>query len=156
MIFGCVFLGSGIVIFILQFALAFTDVTGDIDLLSVSLGCISVGLGFIALSVAAKSDRRHTELMNKLRKEVARIPADVGDILTLSGRVFEVKTPRMRAQDALEKSKEEAQRKEEAQSKEKAKKRLDEDTKNVGFVRGKIYKKEAGKWVISWGGEFPL
>ena len=36
------------------------------------------------------------------------------------------------------------------QSKQKAQKRLEEDTKRVGYQRGKLYQLDNGKWAISW------
>lgn len=41
-------------------------------------------------------------------------------------------------------------------SKENAQKRLDEDTKKVGYQRGEIYQLENGGWAIHWGGKYPL
>lgn len=41
-------------------------------------------------------------------------------------------------------------------SKADAQKRLDEDTKRVGYVRGEIYKLKDGSWGIHWGGKYPL
>ena len=35
-------------------------------------------------------------------------------------------------------------------------KRLDEDTKKVGFVRGEVHELEDGNWAIHWGGKYPL
>lgn len=36
------------------------------------------------------------------------------------------------------------------QSKQKAQKRLKEDTKRVGYQRGKLFQLDNGKWAISW------
>jgi len=41
-------------------------------------------------------------------------------------------------------------------SKAAAQKRLDEDTKRVGYVRGEVYQLEDGSWGIHWGGKYPL
>lgn len=41
-------------------------------------------------------------------------------------------------------------------SKENAQRRLDEDTKKVGYQRGQIYQLENGSWAIHWGGKYPL
>jgi len=41
-------------------------------------------------------------------------------------------------------------------SKEAVQKRLDEDTKNVGYQRGEIFKTSDGGWAIHWGGKYPL
>lgn len=37
-----------------------------------------------------------------------------------------------------------------------AQKRLDEDTRRVGYVRGEIYQLDDGSWGIHWGGKYPL
>lgn len=42
------------------------------------------------------------------------------------------------------------------QTKEEAQKRLDEDTKKVGFIRGEIYQLDDSSWGIHWGGKYPL
>ncbi len=137
-IIGLPLIVFGILILISQFALVLSGLTSEIGLLSASLGIISVGLGFIALGVATKSDKRHTELMKELGKAVSLIPTFMkGDILSPSGQVFAEKT---RSE----------------QSREEAQKRLDEDTKKVGYIRGEICQMEDGKWVIHWGGKYPL
>ncbi len=41
-------------------------------------------------------------------------------------------------------------------SKVAAQKRLDEDTKRVGYVRGELYLVKDGNWGIHWGGKYPL
>lgn len=43
-----------------------------------------------------------------------------------------------------------------SRSKAAAQKRLDEDTKRVGYVRGELYQLEDGSWGIHWGGKYPL
>ncbi len=43
-----------------------------------------------------------------------------------------------------------------SKSRAAAQRRLDEDTKRVGYVRGEIYQLEDGNWGIHWGGEYPL
>ena len=37
-----------------------------------------------------------------------------------------------------------------------AQRRLDEDTKRVGYVRGEVFQTEGGRWAIHWGGRYPL
>ena len=109
-----------------------------IYLLGVALGSISVGLGFIATGMSAKSDIRHTELLERLDKNVETLPLMLKvDILTPSGQQL--------AKDILSK-----------QSKAAAQKRLDEDTERVGFVRGEVYQLKDGNWGIAWGGKYPL
>jgi hypothetical protein len=81
-------------------------------------------------------------LLERLDKSVARLPLMFkDDILSASGHLI-----------AVELTKEEVDK----QSKEAAQKRLDEDTKRVGYVRGEIYQVEEGKWAIHWGGKYPL
>jgi len=41
-------------------------------------------------------------------------------------------------------------------SKERAQRRLDEDTKKVGFRRGEISQNSDGLWIVHWGGKYPL
>jgi hypothetical protein len=135
---GIVFFIWGIVVLFIQFALVLSGLQTEKGLLSASLGLISVGLGFTAIGTATKSDKRHTDLLETLDKNVARLPLMLkDDILTPSGQVI-----------VKELSHE--------QSKLAAQKRLDEDTKRVGFVRGEIYQLEDGNWGIHWGGKYPL
>ena len=42
------------------------------------------------------------------------------------------------------------------ESKRRAQKRLDEDTRNVGYQRGELKENEDGTWSIAWGGKYPL
>ena len=42
------------------------------------------------------------------------------------------------------------------QTKEEAQKRLDEDTRNAGHLRGELYELKDGGWGIHWGGKYPL
>lgn len=43
-----------------------------------------------------------------------------------------------------------------AYKKEAAQKRLDDDTKRVGYVRGELYEAQKGKWAIHWGGKYTI
>ncbi|GAI28756.1 unnamed protein product, partial [marine sediment metagenome] len=43
-----------------------------------------------------------------------------------------------------------------SRSRAAAQKRLDEDTKRVGYVRGETYQLEDGSWGIHWGDKYPL
>ena len=111
-------------------------------LIGLVLALFSVGLGLTAVGVAEKADKRHTELLERLDKNIARLPLMLkNDILTPSGQLI-----------AKEIAKEEAGE----QSKIAAQKRLDEDTKRVGYVRGEIYQVKNGSWAIAWGGKYPL
>jgi len=118
---GFLFLILGVCVLLTQFALILSDSQNESDLLGVWLGLFSAGLGFIAIGMAAKSDERHTELLERLDKNIARLPTLLkNDVLTPSGQLL--------AKEMLGK-----------QSKDAAQKRLDEDTQRVGYVRGEIY-----------------
>jgi len=108
------------------------------ELFALSLGLLSVGLGLVAIDMSTKSDKRQTELLQRLDRNVARLPLMIkGDTLTPSGQIM--------AKEMLSE-----------QSKLAAQKRLDEDTKKVGFVRGELFQNEDGSWSIHWGGKYPL
>lgn len=135
---GLNFIILGAVVLLVQFGLVLSGLRTESGLLGASFGLISVGLGFTAIGMAAKSDKRHTDLLERLDKNVARLPTILrADILTPSGHLL--------AEEMLGK-----------QSKIAAQERLDEDTKRVGYVRGEIYQLEDGSWVIHWGGKYPL
>jgi len=107
-------------------------------LIGLVLALFSVGLGLTAVGMAEKADKRHTELLERLDKNIARLPLMLkDDILTPSGQLI---------------AKEIASE----QSKIAAQKRLDEDTKRVGYDRGEIYQVKNGSWAIAWGGKYPL
>jgi len=117
------------------------EATLSSTLLSLGLALISVGLGFTSVGMSAKSDKRQTDLLERLDKNVAGLPLLFkDDILTPSGH---------RAVKAAEELLE-------GQSKEAAQKRLDEDTRKVGHVRGELFQSEDGTWAIHWGGKYPL
>ncbi len=110
----------------------------DFNRTALSFGMLSVGLGLIAIDISIKADRRHTDLLERLDKNVARLPALFkGDVLTPPGQLF--------TKDIFSE-----------QAKTAAQKRLDEDTKRVGYVRGELFQNEAGSWSIHWGGNYPL
>jgi uncharacterized protein YlaN (UPF0358 family) len=127
------------------------------NLAEVWLGFLAVGLGLVAIGMAAKADKRHTELLERLNISVERFPTLIKtDLLTVSGQQlaeeFLVKQGERRYVDV-------ATRFElitEEQSKEEAQKRLDADTEKVGYVRGELYKRDDGSWAIHWGGKYPL
>jgi len=135
---GGAFFILGILVLFTIFALVLVDIVSEIWLLGISLGLISVGLGFIAIGVAAKSDRKHTELLERLDENVARLPSMIrGDFITPSEEQVVKEIPIK-------------------QSKMAAQRRLDEDTKRVGYVRGEIFQLEDGGWAINWGGKYRL
>ncbi len=134
---GILFLALGILLIFVAFIFTLMD-TEVIYLLSLGLASISAGLGLISIGASAKSDSRHTELLESLDKNVARLPLMLkGDVLSPSGQLI--------AKEMISE-----------QSKIAAQKRLDEDTKRVGVLRGEIYQLEDGSWAIHWGGKYPL
>lgn len=107
-------------------------------LAGLAIGSFSLWLGFTAVGMAYKTDERHTELLQRIDKSIAWLPLMFSDdILSPSGILI---------------GKERASE----QSKEAAQKRLDEDKKRVGYVRGEIYQTADGKCAIHWGGKYPL
>jgi len=135
---GLAFIILGVLVLFTQFALGLSGLRTEAGLLGASLGLLSVGLGFTAIGMAAKSDKRHTDLLERLDKNVARLPVLLkGDILTPSGQLL--------AKEMLSE-----------QSKIAAQKRLAHDTEGVGYVRGEIYQLEDGRWGVHWGGKYPL
>ena len=139
---GVPFLIIGVSIVILLGILSLAGVSIEITLLytllALGLALLSVGLGFTSVGISAQSDKRQTELLKRLGKNVVGLPLLFkGDILTPSGH---------RAVKELR----------EEQSKEAAQKRLDEDYKRVGYVRGELFQNEDGSWAIHWGGKYPL
>ncbi|MCJ7653750.1 MAG: hypothetical protein MUO97_00350 [Dehalococcoidia bacterium] len=99
----------------------------DTGLLAVALGIISVGLGFIAIGMSVKLDIKVGNLPKLLLGDEYSPPLQLLEKKQVGGS-----------------------------SKDAAQKRLDEDTKKVGYVRGEIYEVEKGKWAIRWGGKYPL
>lgn len=128
---------GGLLIFVAAgFSIAGSEI-GE-SLLGLGLALLSVGLGFIAVGMSAKADERQTGLLEKLDKRVADLPLLFkGDILTPSAQIA--------VKELLE-----------VQSKEAAQRRLDEDTKRVGYVRGELFQNMDGSWSIHWGGKYPL
>jgi tetrahydromethanopterin S-methyltransferase subunit G len=132
----CLIIGSLLVI--IRFVLILVGVPTDVTLFALGLALISVGLGFTSVGMSAKSDKRQTDLLERLDRNVGGLPFLLkGDIFTPSGQMV-VKELR------------------EEQSKNAAQKRLDEDTKRVGYVRGELFQNEDGTWSIHWGGKHPL
>lgn len=131
----------GIPFIIIGFALIIlvsAGVLAETTVLVLGLALISVGLGFTSVGMSAKSDKRQTDLLERLDKNLAGLPLLFkGDILTLSGH---------RAVKELR----------ERQSKEATQRRLDEDTRKIGYVRGELFQNKDGSWSIGWGGEYPL
>lgn len=147
---GVFFLILGVLVLFTYIAFSLT-IRRETDLLGISLGLLSVGLGFIAIGLSAKSDKKHTELLEKLGTDVERLPTLFkNDILTITGQQLAesviVKEGRRGYADVIGRF----VLKTEEQSKEAAQKRLDEDTKKVGYVRGELYQTKDGNWAINW------
>ena len=139
-------IGFSVVILLGSLGLAGVPIEATLSstLLALGLALISVGLGFTSVGMSAKSDKRQTELLERLDKNVAGLPLLFkGDILTPSGHRA------VRAVKAVKELREE-------QSKEAAQKRLDEDYRKVGHVRGELFQNKDGSWSIHWGGKYPL
>ena len=135
---GLPFLIIGGLLVIVRFILILVGAITDITLFVLGLALISAGLGFTSVGMSAKSDKRQTDLLKELDKKVSALPLIFkGDILTPPGQVA--------VKDLLEE-----------QSKEAAQKRLDNDTRRVGYVRGELFRNEDGTWSVHWGGKHPL
>jgi tetrahydromethanopterin S-methyltransferase subunit G len=135
---GIIFFLLGFLLLVILFILLLLGKRSEIGFVSIVIGLMSFGLGFAAIGISAKTDKRHTELLERLDRNITLLPTLFkNDILTPPGQML--------AKEMLGK-----------QSKEAAQKRLDEDTKRVGFVRGEIYQLEDGSWAIHWGGKYPL
>jgi len=146
---GLVFFVLGLAVLLVQFGLVLYGLRTETGLLAASLGLLSVGLGFIAIGMSTKSDKRYTDLLDKLNRNVANLPQMLkGDSLTPFGQQM--------ADEAKQRISQEEKIKRNEQSKIAAQKRLDEDTKKVGFVRGELYQTKDGSWAIAWGGKYPL
>ena len=139
---GFGFLIIGVFLLIVRAVLILVGVPTDVTLFALGLALISVGLGLTSLGMSAKSDKRQTDLLKVLDKKVSALPLIFkGDILTPPGQAA--------VKELLEEQREE-------QSKEAVQKRLDDDTRRVGYVRGELFQNEDGTWSIHWGGKHPL
>lgn len=137
---GIFFLISGVFALVAAFVYTLMDMDVQVigNTIGLMLGLFSVGLGLIAFSMSARSDQRYTVLLERLDKNVTRLPTLLkNDILTPSGRLL--------ANEMLTE-----------QSKDVAQKRLDEDKQRVGYVRGEVYQLSDGTWAIHWGGKYSL
>jgi len=154
-IVGVVFVILGVLVLFTQFALVLSDPQTESDLLGVWLGLFSVGLGFIAIGMSQKADKKYTEILNKINTNVVNmldnfergrdiIEQPIGNVIVKpppAAVVVEAMPPEVTV---------------EKKSKAAAQKRLDEDRQRVGYVRGEIYQLEDGSWGIHWGGKYPL
>jgi hypothetical protein len=88
--------------------------------------------------MATKFNKVYTDVLERIDGNVKKVPHILADEVT----------PPTQQLVLLDETK--------AYNKEAAQKRLDDDTKQVGYVRGELYEAEKGKWAIHWGGEYPL
>jgi len=121
----------GLLTLIVAFFLALLNKL-PIEIVGLTLGLFSVGLGSIAIDRSFESDEKYTALLKELRQRVIKLPAMFkNDMLSLSGQLaVEI--------DVANESKESAQR------------RLEEDAKKVGYVRGELYQLPNKSWAIHW------
>ncbi|MGD0779662.1 MAG: hypothetical protein ABR954_02615 [Dehalococcoidales bacterium] len=154
---GFIFFFLGFFALITAIVLLISKSQSSGELIGVMLGLFSVGLGCFAIDMSVKSDKRYTELLQKINSNVENFPTLIkGDFLTPTGQQLAEKSL---VKQGKRKYKDIGTRFRvitEEQSKEEAQKRLDEDTQKVGFVRGEIYQLEDRRWGIHWGGKHPL
>jgi hypothetical protein len=153
---GIFIVGTGVLVAVFVRPLS-TDLR--ISLLAISLALFSVGLGLIAIGISAKSDVRYTEILSRMDVNLTKVlrhvvpgvdefelPSDLSKNVVIKPPVatayadvatrVEVITPEL--------------------SKARAQARLDADTKEVGYARGELFRKDDGSWAIHWGGKYPL
>ena len=152
---GFIFLILGVLVLITQVYLIVRDSQNTSDLTGIWLGLFSVGLGFIAIGLSQKADKKYTEILNNINTNVVNllnvfdraqdiIEQPIGNVIVEPPTVAVV-AEAVPPEVAIEKK-----------SKEATQKRLDEDTQRVGYVRGEIYQLKDGSWGIHWGGKYPL
>jgi hypothetical protein len=132
---GIIFLIFGVIFLVLAVVLLQVNSVQEVAsrlVFPTALATISLGIGFIAVGVTVKSDKRYSELLGRILHQVEDLPYKLGDKVRLPSVLGDY-------------------------SKEAAQKRLDEDTKNNrGQPRGELFEVEKGKWAIYWGGKYPL
>ena len=101
------------------------------------------------LSELKLEEERREEL--KLKEERLRAEILLAELPREEKRLRELKLE----EERLEEERRKIDRPEKY-SKSAAKRRLDEDTKRVGYKRGEIYEIGDGKWGVNWGGKYPL
>ena len=137
---GYMFLGYAAIVMVILFIMSLrgSDNSANTNLLNITFGLLSVGLGCIAIRMSMKSDKWQAEILRQIADRVINIPNMFRvDLLTFEGKtlVKEVKGQ---------------------QSKEQAQKRLEADTNKLGYVRGEVFQTSDGNWAIAWGGKYPL
>ena len=112
----------------------------DTGFIGIVLGAISVGLGFIAIGMAAKLDKDVANIPDNLSKNdtlVLTVEQVIRNVLT---NQVKLKNKDFDLQFSLT----------DKQSQENAQKRLDEDTKRAGIQRGELFQLQDGSWAIHW------
>jgi len=154
---GLVFIILGVLLLLAQFALVLSGVRIESGLLGASLGLLSVGLGFIAVGMSSKSDKKYSEILNRVDTNIVQI---LSKYKTYEGILDTIEEPVEMVTVKVEPSSAATDLRGKVtvgdRSRAAAQKRLDEDTKRVGFVRGEVYQLEDGSWGIHWGGKYPL
>lgn len=129
------------------------------NLLAISLALFSVGLGFIAIGISAKSDIKYTEILSRMDTNLTKVlefyqpSEDILEFPSGLSRNVVIKPPVATAYADV------ATRVEVMTpelSKAQAQARLDADTKKVGYTRGELFQKEDRSWAIHWGGKYRL
>ena len=154
---GIVLLAFGLALFCIQFILLGVNISlDDTNLLIYASGITSIGLGFLAIGLSKETDKKYTNyfiLLEELLKTLMKNFEDSTDIIEKpSGNIVVTPKPAIVHAGVSGKILVRATK----FTKKTAQKRLAEDTKKVGYVRGKIYPLEDGSWGIKWGGEYPL
>ncbi len=127
----------GLVLIVVAFALSFGGAQ-VVYLVGLGLASFSVALGFIAIGTSTKAEERFKQILIDIRDKVELIHYAVEDKFLKSTGQEMVKAVKSDG------------------SREAAQKRLDEDRKRVGYLRGELYKTKEGSWAIAWGGKYPL
>lgn len=124
-----------------------------LEALSIALALFCAGLGLIAIGSANKHDVDITTILQRMESKMNYLEGvdklsepskgrkDVTIKPPLATVVAEALPPRVEIK---------------GQTKEEAQKRLDEDVRKVGYLRGELYQLEDGSWGIHWGGKYPI
>lgn len=124
-----------------------------VALFGVALGCISIGLGLMSVGTAQKSDEKHMELLSRIDGGLLDLLSnmDAGDKVEVGGKELLNVSPILNAPPT-----DTPKAANIMESRMLAQKRLDEDAKRTGRLRGELYQLPDGKWAIYWGGKHPL
>ena len=156
---------AGFVVFIIGvfvlLAVFIAPITTDlqVNLLGISLALFSVGLGFVAIGISAKSDARYTEILSRMDTNLTKVleyfepSKDELEFPSALSKSVVIKPHPASARASVTGPTVKATPE---SSKAQAQARLDADTRKVGYVRGEPFQKEDGSWGIHWGGKYPL